>query len=736
MKAYDGVVNSGDHGLLKKAMEKAERGEKLCLGFLGGSITEGYSSTKHEYCYAKRIHTWWCGQFPKAETRYVNAGIGGTGSDYGVARLGELLAEKPDVIFVDFSVNDANADLCEETYEGLIRGCLKAENEPAVVLIHFIKYDDAATAEPIHLRLGLHYGLPCISIGASVYQRIQDGELDVSEVTEDMLHPTDNGHRLIAELVTDFLYKVRQENALYSSKLLPRPLTVNAYEKTVRLQHANCDAVLRGFEKDTKDKEYPADHFRGGWVGYKAGDEISIRFRGSELAVQFRRTVKRPAPVALAIVDGDEENAVLLDANFDQDWGDCLSIVTVMRHGHLLPDQVRIGASPANYYEGYGALAAYRDVYPEVKDHELTIRILGDPESLGWEQLKTSTGGPAWIKSGSSEGAATFDLLGVIVAEPPADDLPLLPMKLEPALMERIWGGTKLKDVWGYEEAGSGKYGECWAVACNEQADNRVASGYYAGKRISELVKEGVISWKGENFPLLVKIIDAGADLSIQVHPDDVYAREHGESNGKRECWYILDCPEGAELIIGNKAADKDELKKLVEEKRWDELLNRVPVKKGDFIQIDPGTLHSITGGITLLEVQQNCDITYRVYDFDRLQNGKPRELHVKESLEVINTPDRKGPEDVLHEEGRLNEAELLAETPDYKVWTIRVQGTAEPECPPEAFLVASVIEGSGSLEDMQLKKGDHLIIPAGFGKMLLKGDMRVNLAMPVERRS
>ena len=123
----------------------------------------------------------------------------------------------------------------------------------------------------------------------------------------------------------------------------------------------------------------------------------------------------------------------------------------------------------------------------------------------------------------------------------------------------------------------------------------------------------------GKEFPLLIKIIDAKSDLSIQVHPDNAYAKEHENGSlGKTECWYILDSEPGTQIVIGHHAKDKEELMQMVEEKRWKDLIREVPVKKGDFYQIDPGCVHAIKGGTVILETQQSSDITYRVYDYDR----------------------------------------------------------------------------------------------------------------------
>src|SRR5690554_5282338 len=203
---------------------------------------------------------------------------------------------------------------------------------------------------------------------------------------------------------------------------------------------------------------------------------------------------------------------------------------------------------------------------------------------------------------------------------------------LEPIFKSAIWGGEKLKSIFGYDIPND-HTGECWAISAHKNGDCLIASGQYKGKTLSWLWdnhRELFGNIQGDVFPLLIKIIDAKADLSIQVHPDDKYAmvNENG-SLGKTECWYILDCDEDAKIVIGHNARNKDELKAMIKDNRWQELIKLKPIKKGDFFQINPGTVHAIKGGTVLLETQQSSDVTYRLYDYDRLDNGKPRELHI-----------------------------------------------------------------------------------------------------------
>ena len=298
---------------------------------------------------------------------------------------------------------------------------------------------------------------------------------------------------------------------------------------------------------------------------------------------------------------------------------------------------------------------------------------------------------------------------------------------LNPVFKEMIWGGNQLAEKFGYKIP-SDKTGECWAVSAHPNGDCTVREGEYAGRKLSELFKEEPELFGNlplDRFPLLIKIIDAKADLSIQVHPDDAYAKVHENGSlGKTECWYILDCPEDATLVVGHNAGSREELKEMIEQKRWSELIREVPVKKGDFIQINPGTVHAIKGGLMILETQQNSDITYRVYDYDRLSNGKPRELHVQQSIDVITVPAPSAEDSVSHAADLpANTMNELISCDYYKVYKLTVTEPVsfEQEHP---FLIMSVIEGEGLVNGQMIKKGDHFILPSDFGKVDLQGDM------------
>ena len=300
---------------------------------------------------------------------------------------------------------------------------------------------------------------------------------------------------------------------------------------------------------------------------------------------------------------------------------------------------------------------------------------------------------------------------------------------MNPVFKQMIWGGDKLGTEWHYDIPGDNT-GECWAVSAHPSGDCTIKEGTYAGKTLSQLwTEEPELFGNVDNnrFPLLIKIIDAKADLSIQVHPDNAYAaKNENGSLGKTECWYILDAPKGATLVIGHNAKTKEELNSMIREGRWNEFIRQVPVKKGDFIQIDPGTVHAIKGGIQILETQQNSDVTYRVYDYDRLSNGKPRELHVDKSIDVITVPAKSVEDSILSAEkieAMPTPMKLLISCDYYKVWKIDVEAplTITQDYP---FLIMSVIDGDGLINGQMIKKGDHFILPNGYGKVDLQGKM------------
>lgn len=305
-------------------------------------------------------------------------------------------------------------------------------------------------------------------------------------------------------------------------------------------------------------------------------------------------------------------------------------------------------------------------------------------------------------------------------------------LKMKPVFKEMIWGGHKLKDVYGYDIP-SGHTGECWAVSAHKNGDCTIENSEFAGKTLSWLFehhRELFGNIEGEEFPLLVKIIDARDDLSVQVHPNDEYARVHENSLGKTECWYVLQADEGTKMVMGHHAKTKDEFIKAIEEDDYDNLLNSFAIEKGDFFYIPSGTLHAICSGSLIYEAQQSSDITYRVYDYHRKdQDGNERQLHVQQSIDVTNVPAQIDSSKSFSETQLENGTKVrYVESEFFKVDCYRLNGKNTVEnCVP--FQMVSVIEGEGMIDGQSVKKGNHFLICSDQKETVFDGTMDVMIA-------
>lgn len=304
---------------------------------------------------------------------------------------------------------------------------------------------------------------------------------------------------------------------------------------------------------------------------------------------------------------------------------------------------------------------------------------------------------------------------------------------LNPVMKETIWGGRKLKDIYGYDIP-SDRTGECWAISAHPGGDGTIRGGRFDGRTLSSLWHDHpeLFGSRSEpQFPLLVKIIDAREDLSIQVHPDDVYAGKHENGAlGKMECWYILDCEPGATIIVGTRAKDPGEVEQMIEEGRFGDLIREIPIRKGDFFQIEPGCLHAIKGGTLILETQQSSDITYRVYDYGRLTDGKPRELHIRQSIEVIRAPFTEVAIKACPTALTGAEKTHYVSCPYYQVDRYDIEGLFETDFDVD-FMNVSVLDGSGTINGTAIKKGDHFIIPHGYGVCRFEGSFELICSTP-----
>ena len=348
---------------LKNLMKRAANGESLVIGFLGGSITQGSLSSTPKTCYAYLVYEWWKKSFPNAAFSFVNGGIGGTTSHYGGARAWkDVLCYRPDIVTVDFSVNDDANEFFEETYEGTLRRLLAAPSSPAVVVLNNVFYDTGKNAQDYHNRIADHYGIPHVSIKDTVYPDVESGKIVRADITPDNLHPNDKGHRLVADEICKLLDSIKAEmeeetiageniegksTKIEASVLLPAPLTENAYEHSRLIQIQDNEAILDGFLVDPIEKKGMLDIFKNGWTAAHTNDKISFEIECSCLAVQYRKSVQQPVPKAKAVIDGDEAHAVILDGNFTEDWGDCLYLEPLLHHAEKKVHRIEITITDA-----------------------------------------------------------------------------------------------------------------------------------------------------------------------------------------------------------------------------------------------------------------------------------------------------------------------------------------------------------------------------------------------------
>lgn len=276
---------------------------------------------------------------------------------------------------------------------------------------------------------------------------------------------------------------------------------------------------------------------------------------------------------------------------------------------------------------------------------------------------------------------------------------------LEPVVKKLIWGK------------------EYWTVSAHQNGDCLVKGGTFDGKHLSEVWRDHKeifgVDMEGD-FPFIVKVIDARDALSIQVHPDNEYAYENENgAAGKTECWYVMDCDRDGSIIIGHNASTREEAASMIAENRWDDFLREIPVKKGDFFQIIPGTVHAIKQNTMIMEIQQSSDVTYRLYDYGRTREGSPRELHVDKSLDVMMIPHRDAQCYTNFVPGRLVSCRY------YDVDRYDISGVHDFE-KSDAFMIISVLEGEGGIDGRKIRAGESFIVSGGYGEFSIFGRLSI----------
>lgn len=312
-------------------------------------------------------------------------------------------------------------------------------------------------------------------------------------------------------------------------------------------------------------------------------------------------------------------------------------------------------------------------------------------------------------------------------------------LKLTPAFKDYLWGGTRLRDDFG-KKCDYDKVAESWELSCHKDGLSVISEGEFAGMTLADhLAKHpeqlGTACKRFDFFPVLIKLIDAKDNLSVQVHPDNEYALREEHEYGKTEMWYVLDADEGAELLYGfKKDISREEFRQRIENNTLLEVTNAVPVKKGDFFFIESGTLHAIGKGILIAEIQQNSNTTYRIYDYGRVgADGKPRQLHIDKAVEVTalcppNVHPKGKPQ--VFEDGNWTETSL-AECEYFTVDVLDIKNRAWLNAGGQSFVHLLVTEGeavfsSAVPDSIPLKKGDSLFIPAGYGGFELTGEAQI----------
>lgn len=304
----------------------------------------------------------------------------------------------------------------------------------------------------------------------------------------------------------------------------------------------------------------------------------------------------------------------------------------------------------------------------------------------------------------------------------------MYPIKFEHLYFDKIWGGRDFENF--RDDLPTGNIGESWDIACHANGTGKIVNGELKGLTLKDLMeknREDILGKciKGDRFPLLLKLINAKDNLSVQVHPDDEYGLKVEGELGKTEAWYVVDAEKGARLVVGTKNCTKEQFKMAIENGSVESYMNSIEVSKGDVFFVKSGLVHAIGEGVVIAEIQQNSDTTYRVYDYNR-----GRDLHIEKALDVIDfsLKGEKSKGLVIEEDGykkiyhSLNKYFSLEE---YEIYEKLVERSSE-----DRFFIFTCVEGSGSIVyqngEETIQKGESVLIPANLGEYTIKGKLRL----------
>ena len=311
------------------------------------------------------------------------------------------------------------------------------------------------------------------------------------------------------------------------------------------------------------------------------------------------------------------------------------------------------------------------------------------------------------------------------------------PLFLKPATKDYLWGGTRLKEEFN-KDSEYDIVAETWECSVHPDGLSVIVNGMYSGKTLKEVIDlypeiMGAKYCQCEELPIMIKFIDAAKDLSVQVHPNDEYARAYENQNGKTEMWYILDASEDAKLIYGfEEGVSKETFVEAIETGRIMECLRQVPIRKGESYLIPAGTVHAIGAGTLIAEIQENSNVTYRLYDYDRVdKDGNKRELHLEKALEVsvFDTPSDNKSGKKLYSDDNYTLAEL-SKCEYFTVNKYDVKNSCSISVEKETFHVILCVDGAAMLncadKKFSISKGQCVFLPAGIGKCDIVGNVEI----------
>lgn len=304
----------------------------------------------------------------------------------------------------------------------------------------------------------------------------------------------------------------------------------------------------------------------------------------------------------------------------------------------------------------------------------------------------------------------------------------MYPLKFTNIYKDKPWGNKKLKKF--RDDVPTGKIGESWNISCRDEDMSVVSEGEFSGKTLLELIdeyKEGLVgtALTGADFPLLIKILSVSEKLSVQVHPDDEYAKKDGEEYGKEEIWYIMDAKRGAQLILGTNGCTREEFELAIIEGKSEDMMRKLPIKKGEVYYVKSGLIHTVDGEVMVAEIQQNSDLTYRVYDYDR-----GRELHIEKALDSIRfeLEGKKSPGLTAKYKGYAKTWYALSSKFSLELYKINREVVEESD--PERFYIFMCVKGKGTIKyeggEVKFAMGDTVLIPATLGEYTISGGCRL----------